>query len=140
MFKTINFNDFEREFKDYNRDNNFSYYGKKALFEYLEQYEEDTQEKIELDVIALCCDFSEHTLEELKTEYKDKYFELLEDARNSYCEDEATEDEILEEAEQKFIEYFRDNTQLIEFTEIKFNENYSFESRQEITKYIVQTF
>jgi len=40
--------------------NNFTYAGLKALFDYLEQYEEDTGEPIEFDPIALCCEFSEY--------------------------------------------------------------------------------
>ena len=41
------------------RPNNFSYTGRQALFEYLEQYEEDTGEQIEFDPIALCCEYTE---------------------------------------------------------------------------------
>ena len=59
MKQTVNVYDFERAFVDMDRADNFSYEGKKALFEYLEQYEEDTGEEIELDVIGLCCDYSE---------------------------------------------------------------------------------
>jgi hypothetical protein len=60
MYKKINMYAFERAFIDMNRGNNFSYAGKKALFEYLEQYEENTGERIDLDVIALCCEYSEY--------------------------------------------------------------------------------
>ena len=35
------------------------------MFDYLEQYEEDTGEELKLDVIALCCDFAEATDKEL---------------------------------------------------------------------------
>ena len=35
----------------------------------LEQYEEDTGEELELDVIALCCDFAEATDKELLEYY-----------------------------------------------------------------------
>ena len=56
MKQSVNMYDFERAFKNFERMNNFSYDGLKALFEYLEDYEEDTGEEIELDVIALCCD------------------------------------------------------------------------------------
>ena len=44
--------------------------GLNALFEHLEQIEEDTGEEMELDVITLCCDFSEHaTATEAATEH-----------------------------------------------------------------------
>jgi hypothetical protein len=60
MKKILNFYDFCDEFGGSQYENNFSYNGKKALFEYLEQYEEDTGEEMELDIIALCCDYDEH--------------------------------------------------------------------------------
>ena len=60
MKKSVNFYDFERAFRHYNRSNNFSYDGLRALFDYLESYEDSTGEEIELDVIALCCDFTEY--------------------------------------------------------------------------------
>lgn len=59
MKQSIYLNDFRKAFSDANRDNNFSYEGKEVLFEYLERYESDTGEEIELDIIALCCEFSE---------------------------------------------------------------------------------
>jgi len=70
MKQTISKYDFEQAFKNMGRGDNFSYTGLNALFEYLEQYEEDTGEEIELDVIALCCEYSEfESLEELKQSY-----------------------------------------------------------------------
>lgn len=51
MVKTINLYDFERAFVDMNRANNFTYEGKKALFEYLEQYEEETGTPVEAFII-----------------------------------------------------------------------------------------
>ena len=41
--------------------NNFTYEGKRALFDYLENLEEDTGTEIELDTIALCCEYSEYS-------------------------------------------------------------------------------
>ncbi len=57
----------------------FSYEGKKALFEYFENYEEETGEEIEFDYIAICCDFTEYnSFEELKENYPEiKDFEDL---------------------------------------------------------------
>lgn len=70
MIKTINFQEFVNEFKTMNRDNNFSYEGKKALFDYLEEYEESTGEKVELDIIALCCEYTEYeSLRSLQESY-----------------------------------------------------------------------
>jgi len=52
------------------RPDNFSYDGITALFEFLEELEEATAHPIELDVIGLCCDFSEfEDFEELQENY-----------------------------------------------------------------------
>tara|TARA_R110002096_G_scaffold385996_1_gene579923 strand:- start:7 stop:303 length:297 start_codon:yes stop_codon:yes gene_type:complete len=76
MKQSINMYDFERAFKNFERDN-FSYDGLKALFEYLEEYEEGTGEEIELDVIALCCDYTEYdSLNEYNRDYDTKYSEI----------------------------------------------------------------
>ena len=81
MKENVNFYRFEDAFRKMDRNNNFSYEGKKALFEYLEQYEEDTGEEIELDVIALCCEYTEYeSIEELKKEYDD--IEDMDDLRD----------------------------------------------------------
>ena len=39
---------------------NWSYQGASALAEYLEEIEGDTGEELELDVVAIRCDYSEH--------------------------------------------------------------------------------
>ena len=44
------------------RDENagWTYHGARALVEYLEQYEDETGEEMELDIVAIRCDFSEY--------------------------------------------------------------------------------
>jgi hypothetical protein len=76
--ETINFSRFCDGFTgDYK--NNFSYEGKKALFDYLEGYEEETDEELEFDPIALCCDYNEYKdLKEFQSNYGKEY-ESLED-------------------------------------------------------------
>lgn len=70
LIKKVSFNDFLEEFEKYGRENQFSYEGKKALFNYLEELGEDLGEPIELDIIAICCDFTEYTnLEEFNDAY-----------------------------------------------------------------------
>ena len=77
MKQTINFSNFQDAFRI--RPNNFTYKGLKALFEHLENYEEEIGEEMELDVIALCCDYTEYSdLEEFQKEH-DKDFESIED-------------------------------------------------------------
>lgn len=59
MIQTINFSQFCDSFLDSYK-GNFSYEGKRALFDYLESCEEESGEPYELDTVALCCEFSEH--------------------------------------------------------------------------------
>ena len=48
----------------------FSYHGAIALYEYLEQYEEETEHELEFDAVAFNCDFTEYeNEEELLSEY-----------------------------------------------------------------------
>ena len=63
MITTINENDFIQAFKDMGRDENFSHEGLQNLFAYYEEYEDSTGEQIELDVIAICCDWTEYESE-----------------------------------------------------------------------------
>ena len=58
MHQTVNFTDFHNAFKQL-RHYNFSYVCLQALFVYCEDYERDSGEPQELDVIALCCDVTE---------------------------------------------------------------------------------
>ena len=60
MITNVNFCEFCDAFHAHERQDQFSYAGKKALFEYLEEYEESTGENVELDIIALCCDYTEY--------------------------------------------------------------------------------
>jgi len=78
MKQTINEYQFRDAFMAI-RPDNFSYEGLTALYGYLEQYEEDTGEEIELDVIAICCDFTESTPSEIRQNYSiDKNIDLIE--------------------------------------------------------------
>lgn len=80
MKQTITFQDFRDAFRNYNRKDNFSYEGLEALFEYLEQYEQDSGQELELDVIALCCDYNEDSIENTLKEYNLETLEDLQDA------------------------------------------------------------
>jgi len=75
MKQTVTFNAFVDEFNRFeDRKDQFSYQGKRSLFEYLEYYEEDTGEQIELDIVALCCEFTEYdSLEEFHKNYPEAY-------------------------------------------------------------------
>ena len=76
MKKTISIYDFRKEFEDFNRYDKFSYDGYEALFDYLE----DVNEDYEIDVIELCCDFEEfQNFEEYKSEYKNEDISSIEE-------------------------------------------------------------
>jgi hypothetical protein len=69
MKQTVDFQSFRDTFRAYDRLDNFSRQGLEILFDYLEQYEQDTGEEMELDVIAFCCDFSEQTWQAIAADY-----------------------------------------------------------------------
>jgi hypothetical protein len=102
MKTTVNFSEFRDLFQQI-RPDNFSYQGQKILFNYFEDYEESSGEEIELDIIAICCDYSESTWETIAEDYKS----LIEIDKN------------LDEDEQKqqVIDYLMDEGALIGETE-----------------------
>jgi hypothetical protein len=69
MKTTVSRYDFERAFADADRKENFTYEGLGLLFDYFESYEEETGEEIELDVIAICCEYNEDTVAEIARNY-----------------------------------------------------------------------
>ena len=83
------------------RPDSFSYEGLSALFEMFEQMEEDTGIEVELDVIAICCDYSE-------------YSSALE-AAIEYGFDGEDEDDDADEVEEKALEWLNDQTTVYPF-------------------------
>ena len=74
MKTTINEYQFEQAFVKAGRGEQFSREALKALFEYIEGLEEDTGEETELDVIALCCEFTEYEdIEAFQSAYSSEY-------------------------------------------------------------------
>ena len=99
MKQAVYLHDFTDAFRDI-RPNNFTYAGLAAMYEYLEQLEDDTGEEFELDVISICCDFSEyHSAQEAYNEY------------NSEAADGDDEDE----REAFALDWFQDRTSTISF-------------------------
>ena len=68
MKTTVNLYDFRDAFQKV-RPNNFSYEGLEILFNAIEETEEETNQEFDLDVIALCCEFSEMTELEIRDAY-----------------------------------------------------------------------
>ena len=102
MKQQITESKFIDSFNKMNRENNFSIEGRSHLYNYLISYEDDTSE-IELDVIALCCDYNE---------YKDlkKY---LNDYSNTHDKNE--DDESEEDFNERIEKEITDKTTLIKF-------------------------
>lgn len=69
MKQTVNFSTFRDAFRAI-RPNNFSHDGLVILFDHLEHWEQDVGEEFELDVIGLCCDWQESTLDEVIADYR----------------------------------------------------------------------
>ena len=68
MKQTVDFQTFRDTFRSYEY-HNFSREGLELLFDYLEQCEAETNTELELDVIALCCEYSEETPKEIAQNY-----------------------------------------------------------------------
>ena len=81
MYQTINKSDFRDAFQKMGRASQFSYEGLGSLYDYLEEMGDETN-GVELDVIALCCEFSEYkNLKELQENYS--YIASMEDLGNN---------------------------------------------------------
>lgn len=108
MYTEISKSDFHSAFHRMDRGEQFSYEALDALYDYLIQIEEDIGEKIELDVIALCCEYTEYAD---CIEVASKYFEFEWMTFWEDWEELKTSEEVEEEAK----EFLRDRTTLIEF-------------------------
>ena len=69
MYQKVNFGTFMTAFKAHGRQDQFSYSALELLFDYLEQLEDDIGEQMELDVIALCCEYTEASVAEIIASY-----------------------------------------------------------------------
>jgi len=69
MKQTVYFESFVEAFKNAGRAHQYSQRGLQAIYDYIEQYEQDSGEEIELDVIALCCDWNECNWQEIADDY-----------------------------------------------------------------------
>ena len=83
MVTTINLHDFRCAFADYDRASQFSYEGLDALYRWLDELAKDTGTPYELDVIALCCEFSEYSdLTEIQEAYSSTDIDSIDDLRD----------------------------------------------------------
>lgn len=101
MKQTINKDQFRHAFQNMGRGEQFSYEALGLLFDYIEMIESETGEQIELDVIALCCDYSESTIQEVLS-----YYNIIE------SDGDDTEEELI----ALITDYLQENTMLIGLT------------------------
>lgn len=78
IIKTFTESDFIREFEQSSRANQFSYEALVELYAYLNEFD------FEMDVIAICCDFTEYeTIDDLLNDYSDATLSDIQD--NTWC-------------------------------------------------------
>lgn len=68
IYMNINLSDFRDAFNQAGRSNAFSYKGFELLFNYFE--EASSECNIELDVIAICCEYSEYGWDDIADNYR----------------------------------------------------------------------
>jgi hypothetical protein len=102
MKTNVTVSDFRDAFRDCNRQDSFSYEGLGALFEWLEQYEDDCGTEVELDVIALCCDFSEY----------DSALDCIKECGYDFT---PAEDQDEEDQESEVLDWLHENTLVVVF-------------------------
>ena len=108
MHITVDFSMFSDAFRRMGREDQFSREALEALFEYIENYEEDTGIRVELDVLGLCCEFTEYS--NAITAAEDYGFTTELEAED-YEDAESYEDAKEEEA----LEWLQDRTEVINF-------------------------
>jgi hypothetical protein len=97
MKQNVNFYAFRDAFYRMDRQSNFPGNGLSVLFDYLEAFEDDIGEEIELDVVGLCCDYSQDHWIDVACNYKIDLDEESDDADKM----------------QAVIDYLQDNTAFV---------------------------
>lgn len=99
MKQTVTEYQFVDSFRHAGRESQFTVPARRALFEYLEEYENSTGEELELDPVGICCEWAEHSS---AREAADEYgFEAEGD------DDDARE--------KSALDWLREQTQVVEF-------------------------
>ena len=102
----------EQLFREYGREDHFSHEGFNALYDYLEEFSECIGEDFQIDVIALCCDFTEY----------ESWEEIYNDYSYSYNDKRKTFEELKKEGElDDFKEWVQNRTTVLECTDYKDN-------------------
>ena len=69
IVQTLTKSSFIDAFKHSSRKDQFSYEALEAIFEYMEEYSANTGESIELDIVAICCEWSESHWSDIARDY-----------------------------------------------------------------------
>ena len=69
IVQTLDKYSFVEAFQQSSSKDQFSYEALEALFDYLEDYSDSTGEAVELDIVAICCEWSEMTWKEIAVSY-----------------------------------------------------------------------
>jgi len=69
IYTQVTKNSFIDAFKRSSCSTLFSYDALEAIYEYLEDYSQDSGEDVELDIVAICCDWSEMTWQDVAMSY-----------------------------------------------------------------------
>lgn len=99
IIQTVNFYSFSDAFTSSQYKDNFTRDGLRLIFDYLENLSDDTGENIELDVCAICCDYSEDDWEAISENYS--------------IFDEEDEDEDEDEKKERVKEYLEKHTYVV---------------------------
>ena len=97
MKTTVNQSEFIDAFHSYDRYDQFGYDALVSLFDYMEQIEDDCGEEMELDVIALCCDYSVDSVADIASNYDIDIADMDDD-----------------EAREAVLEYLHENTTVVD--------------------------
>jgi hypothetical protein len=109
MIQTLNFTTFANTFQNSSRKEQFSYHALELIFDYIEEYESETGEQIEFDMIGICCEWAESTPAEIIRDYSlsDKIPQFEEHGVDSFTDAEVS---------QLVHEYLWDETQVAGIT------------------------
>ena len=103
IVQTVNFSSFCDMFTRMGRQDQFSYEAKHTLFEYLDNLSDDTGEDYELDIIELCCEYSEDSAEDIN-----EYYSI-----GIEREEDESEEDFAARLNSEVEEYLEENTKIV---------------------------
>lgn len=106
IVQTVDFSIFVDAFAEYNRKDRFTHEALRALFDYLEDISENMGEDTKLDVIAICCDFTEYAS---ATEAASEYLQF----EGMTFDAEGNELETADQVEAKALAFLEDRTTVL---------------------------